>query len=44
MDNLRRYTSFDQMKADEYQYWQSHPAHERFEKAGVIRPPLSYDY
>jgi hypothetical protein len=26
---VRRYTSFDEMKADEYRYWQSRPAHER---------------
>jgi hypothetical protein len=26
---IRRYTSFDEMKADEYRYWQSRPIHER---------------
>lgn len=26
---LRRFTSFDAMKAEEYAYWQSRPAHER---------------
>ena len=26
---LRKYTSFDEMKADEYRYWQSRPVHER---------------
>jgi hypothetical protein len=26
---LRRYTSLDEMKADEYRYWQSRPVHER---------------
>jgi hypothetical protein len=26
---LRKYTSFDEAKADEYRYWQSRPAHER---------------
>ena len=26
---IRKYTSFDEMKADEYRYWQSRPAHER---------------
>lgn len=26
---LRRFTSFEAMKADEYAYWQSRPAHER---------------
>ena len=26
---LRKYTSFEEMKADEYRYWQSRPVHER---------------
>ncbi len=26
---IRKYTSFDEMKADEYHYWQSRPVHER---------------
>lgn len=26
---IRRYTSFEDMKADEYRYWQSRPIHER---------------
>jgi hypothetical protein len=26
---IRRYTDFDEMKADEYRYWQSRPIHER---------------
>ena len=26
---IRKYASFDEMKADEYQYWQSRPIHER---------------
>jgi len=26
---VRRYSSFDEMKADEYRYWQSRPVHER---------------
>jgi hypothetical protein len=26
---VRRYASFDEMKADEYRYWQSRPVHER---------------
>lgn len=25
---IRKYTEFDEMKADEYRYWQSRPAHE----------------
>jgi hypothetical protein len=26
---IRKYTSLDQMKADQYRYWQSRPVHER---------------
>ena len=26
---VRKYGSFDEMKADEYRYWQSRPVHER---------------
>ena len=26
---IRKYDSFDEMKADEYRYWQSRPVHER---------------
>jgi len=26
---IRKYTSIEEMKADEYRYWQSRPAHER---------------
>jgi len=28
---LRKYTSFGEMKADEYRYWQSRPVHERMD-------------
>ena len=28
---LRKYTTFDEMKADEYRYWQSRPVHERMD-------------
>ena len=28
---LRKYTSFEEMKADEYRYWQSRPVHERLD-------------
>ena len=32
MDNtIRKYTDFDEMKADEYRYWQSRPVHERMD-------------
>ena len=26
---IRRYTDFEEMKADEYRYWQSRPVYER---------------
>lgn len=26
---IRKYVSLDEMKADEYRYWQSRPVHER---------------
>ena len=26
---IRKYTNFDEVKADEYRYWQSRPVHER---------------
>jgi len=26
---IRKYSSFDEMKADEYRYWQSRPVQER---------------
>ena len=26
---IRKYASFDDMKSDEYRYWQSRPVHER---------------
>ena len=28
---IRRYKNFDEMKADEYRYWQSRPVHERLD-------------
>ncbi len=28
---VRKYTDFEQMKADEYRYWQSRPAQERLD-------------
>jgi hypothetical protein len=28
---IRKYTNFDEIKADEYRYWQSRPAHERLD-------------
>jgi hypothetical protein len=30
---IRKYSSFDEMKADEYRYWQSCPVHERLDAA-----------
>jgi hypothetical protein len=28
---IRKYTDFDEVKADEYRYWQSRPVHERMD-------------
>jgi hypothetical protein len=28
---IRKYTDFEEMKADEYRYWQSRPVHERMD-------------
>ena len=28
---IRKYTDFEEMKADEYRYWQSRPVHERID-------------
>ena len=28
---IRKYASFEEMKADEYRYWQSRPAYERMD-------------
>ena len=28
---IRKYTKFEEMKADEYRYWQSRPVHERLD-------------
>ena len=28
---IRKYANFDDMKADEYRYWQSRPVHERMD-------------
>ena len=33
---IRKCTSFDEMKADEYRYWQSRPAHERMDAAAEL--------
>ena len=33
---IRKYTSFDEMKADEYRYWQSRPAYERIDAVEEI--------
>jgi len=33
---IRRYTSLDEMKADEYRYWQSRPVHERVEAVSEL--------
>ena len=33
---IRKYTSFEEAKADEYRYWQSRPAHERVDAVSEI--------
>ena len=33
---IRRHTDFDQMKVDEYAYWQSQPAHVRLAAAAEL--------
>ena len=33
---IRKYTDFDEMKADEYRYWQSRPIHERLDAAAEL--------
>ena len=33
---IRIYKSLDEMKADEYRYWQSRPVHERMEAVAEI--------
>jgi hypothetical protein len=33
---IRKYTSLDEMKADEYRYWQSRPAHERMDAVSEL--------
>ena len=35
---VRKYTDFAEMKADEYRYWQSRPAHERIYRAPQANP------
>ncbi|HKD04474.1 MAG TPA: hypothetical protein VKB79_01115 [Bryobacteraceae bacterium] len=33
---IRKYTNFDEMKADEYRYWQSRPIQERLDTAAEL--------
>ena len=33
---LRKYASLDEMKIDEYRYWQSRPAYERLDAAAQM--------
>jgi hypothetical protein len=33
---VRRYANFDELKADEYRYWQSRPVHERVDAAAEL--------
>jgi hypothetical protein len=36
----RTYSSFAEMKADEYRYWQSRPVHERMQAVAELRLSL----
>jgi hypothetical protein len=33
---IRKYTNFDEIKADEYRYWQSRPVHERMDAVSEL--------
>jgi hypothetical protein len=33
---IRKYTSLEEMKADEYRYWQSRPVHERMDAVSEL--------
>jgi hypothetical protein len=33
---IRKYTDFDEIKADEYRYWRSRPVHERLDAAAEL--------
>ena len=33
---IRKYTNFEEMKADEYRYWQSRPVHERVDAVSEL--------
>ncbi len=33
---IRKYASFDEIKADEYRYWQSRPVHERMDAVSEL--------
>jgi hypothetical protein len=37
---IRKYTSLDEMKADEYRYWQSRPVHERMDAVSELTQAL----
>jgi hypothetical protein len=37
---IRKYTSLDEMKADEYRYWQSRPVHERTDAVSELTQAL----
>jgi len=38
---IRKYASFEEMKADEYRYWQSRPVHERMDAVEETISPLT---
>ena len=37
---IRKYASFDEMKAEEYRYWQSRPVHERVQAVSELSQQL----
>jgi hypothetical protein len=37
---IRKYASFEEMKADEYRYWQSRPVHERTDAVSELTQAL----
>jgi hypothetical protein len=37
---IRKYASFDEMKADEYRYWQSRPVAERMDAVSELSQAL----
>lgn len=40
---FRRYTDFDEIKADDYRYWQSRPIHERVAAIGELTVEVRFE-